>query len=128
VTEPVDPSIAEEWSKAARAGAGRKRRLMIPVIVGCALFVSVTLGIFLGVGAWTGERAAARKQSLADRGLVEVTTRRGRTVSEGELTRDAGAGLFFLAVAVGALAGVGGFVATGGKISAEHARGLGQKR
>ena len=124
--ETPNRSAEDEWKAAARAGASRGRRQMVPAIVGCALFVVTTFGIILGVGAWAGERAQQREADLAEVGIHErtVSLRGGRTIGKDEQARDAGVGIFALGIAAGLAVGAVGFFVSGGKLSSEHARGF----
>ena len=128
--ETPQSSAEAEWNAMARAGASRRRRQLLPALVGCALFLVTTFGIILGVGAWAGQRAVQRERDLATQGLYErrVSVRSGRTIGADEQARDAGVGIFALGIAAGLAMGIGGFFASGGKLSREHGRGLGALR
>jgi len=120
----IDPSIADEWNARAKAAAGHRRAMMVPVLVGLALFFVITFASFSVLGRYFGENAIDHQRQLQEQGVVEATYRRGRQVTEGEQARSAGLALFLAAFALGAGAGFGAFRLLGGKISAEHSRGL----
>lgn len=116
----------DEWARAARAGAARRRKALVPVAAAVAAFAIVFGAVLFGLGAigvaHDDAREAEKKAILERGGTVHEWVPRGSTKES--RAASSGAALFIIAGAAGLGAALVGYVALGGKLSAEYARGL----
>jgi hypothetical protein len=119
----------DEWKKANVKYGAASRTATLRAVGAGAVFGVTFLAVFLALGSALGSREAEREaQARAEGYTVTYRTVRGHGVSEGERMRSAGIGLFGLAALAAAAAGAAVFFGTGGKLSAEHRRGLDRMR
>lgn len=118
-----DDALAQEWAAMNKKHGGKKAR--VRGLLSGAAFLVVFLAVFLGLGSTLAASEEQENEALAARGLRKVYVgRRGRHVSEGERARGSFLFLFALGGAAGLAAGGAVFFGMGGKLSAEHIRGM----
>ncbi len=122
LSDEHDP-LAQEWASMNEKHGGGKARSR--TLLSGATFLVVFLAVFLGLGSVLATREEEENAALAAQGLRRVYVGRGgRSVSEGERTSGSFLLLFAAGGAAGLVAGGAVFFAMGGKLSAEHIRGL----
>jgi hypothetical protein len=123
--EPAGSEV-DEWNAAAKRGAAARRRVLVPIVVAMVLFGAGFFGTFFALGQLWGSSAAedeARKEEILRGGGTVIEVHRRGSMKE---TRAMGDGFLLFAIAAGAglALGAAGFFVLGGRLSAEHTRGL----
>jgi hypothetical protein len=120
----IEPGAIDEWAAANAKYGARARKARVRTALSLAAFGGVFFAVVLGAGSVLAEREQKETDQLAEQGLRPVYYKRGRQISEGERSASSGFVLFVVAAGVASAAAAGVFFAMGGRLSAEHTRGL----